>query len=109
MSAERDSQPGTPFLQIDSCEVIEVDCTPVLTDEEKTWPVVALRARVGSSGTPESPAAKKEVGIRVSIPGDATPDEAAAVVQKLRAMAEDFRSATGGRFPIHIDAPAQSP
>ena len=37
-----------PVPRIDSFEIIDVDCTPFLTDEEKSWPVAALQPRIDS-------------------------------------------------------------
>jgi hypothetical protein len=35
-----------PHQCVDSFEVIDVDCTLFLTDEEKSWPVVTIQPRV---------------------------------------------------------------
>lgn len=107
MNPEREIPVGPAVPRVDSFEIIEADCTPYLTDEQKTWPMVPLQLRVDSFGLAEQhPAAEqKQVGIRVSIPSDATADEAAAIVQKLRTIAEDIRAATGGRFPVQVDVP----
>lgn len=46
------------------------------------------------------------VVVWVSFPADMGRDDASAVVQKVRAAVEDARTATGGRIPIEIHAPA---
>jgi hypothetical protein len=37
-----------PVPRVDSFEIIDVDCTSFLTDEEKSWPVAVLQPRVDS-------------------------------------------------------------
>jgi hypothetical protein len=110
MSAERDPQSLKPAPRVDSFEVIDADCTPLLTDEERGWPVVALQPRVDSFEVIEPAPATGEdaVVIRVSVPSGTPPEDVSLVVQKLRAAAEEARSITGGRFPIHIDAPIRA-
>jgi hypothetical protein len=103
---------GKPTPRVDSFELIEVDCTPMLTDEQKKWPVAALRIRVDSHDVIEVDASPKEmssdVSLRVTVTSGATPDDLALVVQKLRAAVEDARTATGGRVVIRIDSPSDA-
>jgi hypothetical protein len=47
-------QPHQPVPRVDSFEMLDVDCTPLLTDEEKSWPVVALQPRVDGFEMAES-------------------------------------------------------
>lgn len=96
--------------RVDSFEMIEVDCTPLLSEEQKNWPVVSLQPRIDSYEQTEIAieGGHGEIGIRVSVPFDAAPDETAAIIQRLRAAADDIRSSTGGRFVPTIDLPTSS-
>lgn len=107
MTPRNDSEARKPVPRIDSFEVIEADCSAYLTDEEKTWPVVAVEPRVDSFEVIEdtSDTAQHEAVIRVRVDGGATPSELAAVVDAVRAAVEAARAATGGRVPITLDAP----
>lgn len=110
MNPESTFPAGVPIPRIDSFEVLEPD-GPELTAEEANWPVAAVPARIDSFevvGAPE-PKLRDEVVIRVGVPGDASPDEAAAVVQQLRAAVEQVNATTGGRFPIRFDTPTARP
>jgi hypothetical protein len=110
MNPEDEIPVGVPAPRVDSFEVIE-PAGPSVTEEEKPWPVGTAQVRMDAFEVVErpGPASQKEVGIRISIPDDAIPDEVAAVVQKLRVVAEEIRATTGGRFPIHVDTPIQTP
>ena len=68
-----------PVPRADSFEVIDADCSPILTDEEKSWPVVQLHPRVDGAevtevevgdGTPSG------VALKVTVASGATPEEA---------------------------------
>ncbi|HEV3384874.1 MAG TPA: hypothetical protein VG097_08655 [Gemmata sp.] len=48
MNDESKQTPKQPIPRIDSFEIIDADCTPFLTDEEKRWPVAALQPRIDS-------------------------------------------------------------
>jgi hypothetical protein len=48
MSAESNPKPDRAVPRVDSFEVIDVDCTSILTEEEKSWPMAALLPRTDS-------------------------------------------------------------
>jgi hypothetical protein len=94
-------------IRVDSFEVLllgEVNQTV----EERSWPVCRSTARVDSFefAGDSIPSPTQEIGLRISLPKDATPDETAAVVAQLRAATDSIRAATGRRFVIELAPPA---
>jgi hypothetical protein len=100
-----------PVPRVDSFEITEADCTPLLTDEEKNWPVVQLQPRVDGFEVTEvevGDAAPSDVALKVTVTSGATPADLAVVLQKLRAAVEEARAATGGRVSIRLEPPSDA-
>jgi hypothetical protein len=111
MNNDSDSRSGMPQPRVDSFEVIEVDCVPLLTDEEKSWPVAALQSRVDGFEVIEAEvrdAAPPAIALEVTVAFGAAPADLALVLQKLRAAVEEARTATGGRVAIRLDPPSDA-
>jgi hypothetical protein len=101
-----------PIPRVDSFEIIEADCTPFLTDEEKSWPVVTIQPRVDGFDVSEADLLMNtidpDIALRVTVSAGAAPDDLAVVLQKLRSAVEEARNATGGRVVIRLDQPSDA-
>ena len=101
-----------PVPRVDAFEVVDVDCTPLVTDEEKAWPVAQPQPRVDGFEVAEVEAgedtAQDKVALQVTVASGATPADFAVVLQKLRAAVEEARAATGGRVSIRLDPPSDA-
>lgn len=97
---------GAPVPRVDSFTEIEADGPP-LSDEERAWPVVALRARGDSFEVSEPAAGELEVVIRVRCAAPATPDEVRAYAEQLRSAVEGV-PAPAGSLPVQIALPTQT-
>lgn len=97
----------TPLVRVDGYDFFEVDCDDTSTDEEKSWPVVTPLVRVdGFDLITEDTVPDNEVVVSVTTPSAAPSAEVRALFDRLRAVVDEARAATGGRLAIRLDLPA---